>query len=132
LGSIKAAHGIRLDGGSLYINRNIDPNRTGSSGASQVCRLFEMVADAFRVLDGHGVLRNRLDQGDNIDLLTATLAHSERSAIGAVHAIGAFHLPRDDEHGSRIKPCSDHASDRIGAARAGRYRATPKLSVAFE
>jgi hypothetical protein len=39
------------------------------------------------------VLGNGLDQRNDIDFLTAALADSERSAIGAVHAVGAFHLP---------------------------------------
>src|ERR1035437_7477375 len=83
---------------------------------------FQMVADAFRVLNGHRILRNRFNQRDDINLLTASLPHSKRSAIRSVHAVGAFYLPRDDEHGSRIKPCADHARDRIRAARAGRYQ----------
>ena len=92
LARIKAAHGIWINRCSLNVNGNVDPNRARSSSESQVYRFFEMVADALRVVDGHRVLRDRFDDRDNIDFLTAALSHSERSAIGTEHAVGAFYL----------------------------------------
>ncbi len=80
-------------------------------------------------------LVTRFDQGDNINFLTAALPHSQSSAIGTVHAVGAFHLPRKNQHGSRIQPAADHARNRICAARTGCHHGNAQiissLGIAF-
>ena len=81
-----------------------------------------MIADALRVLDGQCVLRDRLNQRDDVDFLTASLSYSERRTIRTIHPVGALYLARYDQHGSRIQPCAGYARNCIGAARAGRYQ----------
>ncbi len=81
--------------------------------------LFEVVADVGGVEDGDGVLGDGLDDGDDVDLLDAELAHAERLAVGGEHAVGAFDLSGEEEDGGGVEPGTGYSGDGVGASGAG-------------
>ena len=122
LGTVEPRQPLRVDGMRLHVQRNVDPDRPGPPGDRQVRGLFEMVADALGIRDRDGILGDRSNDGDDVDLLHAHLPDAQRCAVGVVDPVGTLHLPGDEEARGRIEPRASHPGDRVGPAGAGRHQ----------
>jgi len=81
--------------------------------------LFELKAYVERVEHDYGILRDRLDDGDDVDLLHAELTHAQRLASdGVEHAVGALDLAGEEDRRSGIEPRAGYSRDGIGSAGA--------------
>ena len=129
---IKAAQcrGV-VDGRGLHIERNINPDRAGTAVEGEINGLLHVVADLLRIENSNRVLGNRLDDGDDVHLLHAELAHSQRPLVFAEHAVGALHLAGDKQRRRRVQPRASDAGDRVGAARAGGDHADAEMAGDF-
>jgi hypothetical protein len=78
--------GINLSG--LDIERYVDPDRPATAAKSQMDGLFQVKSNGGGVFDGDRVLGDRMDDGDNIDLL-----HAQDADAGIALQIGPFDLP---------------------------------------
>src|ERR1035441_9247345 len=81
----KSFQGRLVNRRGLYIERDIDPHRTGTAGARKIQRFFEMEADGLRVDDGYSVLRDGRHDGHDVDFLHAHLADAEGIALRLVN-----------------------------------------------
>jgi hypothetical protein len=62
---------VRLDGGRLHVERDVEPDGAAAAGRGQVDGLLDVVADRVRVFDRHGIFGDRPDDVDDADLLDA-------------------------------------------------------------
>jgi len=120
-----------IDRRRLHVQRDIDPHRSGTSALGEIKRLFEVVADALRIVDRDRVLGDRLDDGDDVHFLDAHLPDTERSAIRTEHAIGTLHLPGNEDARRGIEPRPSHAGDRIRASGSRGDQADAEMVGAF-
>ena len=95
-----------VDGRSLHVERDVDPDRARAAVQREVDGLLQVVADVGGLEDRHGVLRDGRDDGADVDFLHAELAHAERLAGGIEHAVGALDLAGD---GRAVGVESSHA-----------------------
>ena len=107
----------RVDVRRLDVHRDVQPYGARASGPRQMNGLLEVIADRRRVGDHHRVLRDGLDEPDDVHFLIAELAQGEP---GAADEGLPFHLPRHDDHAERVDPRAVDPGDRVGAAGPGR------------
>jgi len=81
-----------------------------------------MVPDALRVDDRYRVLRDRADDGDDVDLLHAELAHAAMAAGRVEHPVGPFDLSGDEEARRGVEPRAGDARHGVRSAGAGRQQ----------
>ena len=122
--------------GGLDVEGDVDPDRAGAAVEREIDGFLEVVADVFGDEDRLGVLGDGPDDGADVDLLDAELAHAEGLAGGGVeHAVGALDLAGEEEGGSGVEPGAGDAGDGVGAAGAGGDHADAEavggLGVAF-
>ena len=86
-----------------------------------------MIADALGLGDRDGILRDRLNDGYDVDFLHAHLPDAQGCAIGVVHPVGALHLSRNEHARRRVEPRASQAGNRVGPARAGRDERDPEI-----
>ena len=98
---------IELDFGHLYVERQVDQDRTRAARAHQVKRLLKRARYLRRFHDRGRPFADRL--GDRLDV--------HRLEIFLVHA-RARRLARDAQNRNRIRGCRVQPGDHIGAGRA--------------
>ena len=76
-----------VDHGCLNIEGNINPNRAAPARASQENGFLQMIADSFGLLDGNGVLGDRIHDRYDIDLLNTQDANAR-----IPFQVGSFNL----------------------------------------
>ncbi len=113
----------------LDIERNVNPDRAGAAVQREVMGLLELKADVERVEHDYSVFRDRLDDGDDVDLLHAELTHAQRLASDSVeHAVGALDLAGEEDCRRGIQPGASYSSDGIGSPGAGGDESHPKTA----
>jgi hypothetical protein len=106
--------GFRIDGRSLHVERDVDPDRARPAGQGDMHRLFEVAADVGRVHHRLGELGQGRHHRDDVDLLQAHLAHA-----AVALEVGALGLAGDEQAGRGVEPRAGQAGDGVGPARPG-------------
>ena len=133
---VEGAECAFFDGRGLDVERDVDPDGAGAAVEGEVDGFFEVVADVGGIENSDGVLGDGGDDGADVDLLNAELAHAERLAgKGVEHAVRALDLAGEEEGGGGVEPGSGDSGDGVGAAGAGSDHADTKavggFSIAF-
>ena len=122
LSRVVALQFIRFDVTALIVDRNVQPDRAGAAGRSQMPCLFQRIADLFGVLDHRRKLGHAADRLDDIVLL---VAHCTQRGAGVLQGIAGrgvvTHLTADDEHRDAVQPAAHNTGQSIRAARPGRH-----------
>ena len=104
----------------LDVEGDVDPDRAGAATHRQVDCFFQVIADVGGLKNCFSVLGDGSDDGTYVNLLHAKLTHAERLTCDSVeHAVWAFDLAGDEEHGRGVEPRAGDARDRVGAAGTG-------------
>ncbi len=115
---IKRAKIIRIHERTLYIQRDIEPARTGTPNLREIQRLFQTIPDIKRIDDHLAVLRHAVHRLADIKLL---ISHRTQSESGTPSRRIVADLTGKDEHRNRIQPSADDARNRIRSARPRRH-----------
>ena len=98
----------------LYIERQLNPNRSRTSGNGLVKCAFQLAANGFRITDGHGILGDRPGHRHNVAFLRPDLTN-----FGIVGDQVGSDLAGKNNEGHRIHPGSDHPGKGVHRSRAG-------------
>ncbi len=93
--------------------------------------LLQMVTNLVRIEDRDGVLRNRLNDRDDVYFLHAKLTHAQWPTLFVEHAVRPFNLTGKKQRRRRIQPRSGDAGDGVGATRPGCHHTDTQMIGGF-
>ena len=106
-----------IDGGALYVHRNVEPTWAGTPTLRQMPGALEVITDGERVVDRHCILGDVRDHGNDVCFLISEL--TQAGDASSAHAGFTLHLPGDDQHRNGVGPSSKNSVEGIDAAGAG-------------
>ena len=123
---IVRVHRFRIDHRSLHIHGDVQPARSRAAMFRQKNCALEMIADRLGLGDRLRILRDARDHADDVRLLIAELPQLADQSVRQEQRL-ALHLPGNHQHRNRVRPCAEHAIQRVDPAGTAGHVEHPDL-----